>query len=109
MACTEAYIVYVCEQINGVGAVRYKKMFGEYMIYANDKPIFLVCDNTVYVKNIEDIRDIMIANHANLGMPYPGAKEHFILDVENVELSKEIASMLEKVIPVPKPRNKKKK
>ncbi|MGN0560765.1 MAG: hypothetical protein ACI4K8_06895 [Candidatus Fimenecus sp.] len=25
-------------------------MFGEYMVYVNDKPILMVCDNTVFVK-----------------------------------------------------------
>jgi len=50
MATTVDFIEYVCGQIEGAGAVRYKKMFGEYMVYVNDKPILLVCDNTVYVK-----------------------------------------------------------
>jgi DNA helicase-2/ATP-dependent DNA helicase PcrA len=36
-----------------VGAVRYKKMFGEYMVYVNEKPILLVCDNTVFVKILD--------------------------------------------------------
>jgi len=46
MATTVDFIEYVCGQIDGVGAVRYKKMFGEYMAYVNDKPVLLVCDNT---------------------------------------------------------------
>jgi TfoX/Sxy family transcriptional regulator of competence genes len=29
MATSVDYIEFVCEQIEGVGAVRYKKMFGE--------------------------------------------------------------------------------
>ena len=29
MATTQEYIEYVCEQITGVGEIRYKKMFGE--------------------------------------------------------------------------------
>lgn len=47
IATTKEYIEFVCKQINGDYSMRYKKMFGEYMVYANDKPIFLVCDNTV--------------------------------------------------------------
>ena len=50
MATTVDYIEFVCEQLAGVGAVRYHKMFGEYMVYVNDKPLLLVCDNTVFVK-----------------------------------------------------------
>ncbi len=108
MASTEEYTVYVCEQIKGVGILRYKKMFGEYMVYVNDKPILLICDNMVYVKNLECINEKMTENNAELGIPYKGAKEHYILDIENIEFSKDIIGILEKVIPVPKPRKKKK-
>ena len=51
MATSSEYIEFVCEKIKDFGAVRSRKMFGEYMVYINDKPIFTVCDNTVYVKN----------------------------------------------------------
>ena len=51
MSTSKEFVEYVCEQIHKIGFLRYKKMFGEYMIYVNDKPILLVCDNTVYIKN----------------------------------------------------------
>ena len=44
MATTINFINYVCEQLKGVGVIRYRKMFGEYMVYVNDKPIIIVCD-----------------------------------------------------------------
>lgn len=46
MATTIGFIDFVCEQIRDYN-VHYKKMFGEYMVYINDKPILLVCDNCV--------------------------------------------------------------
>ena len=42
MATTQDFIEFVCEQIHGNYNIRYKKMFGEYMVYVNDKPILLV-------------------------------------------------------------------
>ena len=36
MATTVEYIEFVCEQARGAWDVRYKKMFGEYMVYVND-------------------------------------------------------------------------
>ncbi len=39
MASSVEYIEFVCEQIASVGDIRYKKMFGEYMVYVNDKPV----------------------------------------------------------------------
>ena len=106
MATTIEYIEYVCEQINGTGIITYKKMFGEYLIYVNDKPIILVCDNIPYVKKHETIEDKM--SNADCGFPYNGAKEHYILDIDDVSFSKEIVDELEKVIPIPKKRVKKK-
>lgn len=105
MATTIDFIEYVCEQINGVGAVRYKKMFGEYMVYVNEKPILLVCDNTVYVKILDCISEKM--KDAEKGFPYDGAKEHYILDIDNSEFNKEVIALLERVIPFPKPKRNK--
>lgn len=85
MATSEDYIQFVCSQIEDAGSVRYRKMFGEYMAYLDDKPVLLVCDNTVFVKIIEPMKEIM--KDAETGFPYDGAKEHYILDIENRELS----------------------
>ena len=30
-------------------------MFGEYMVYVNDKPVLLVCGNTVYAKKLPQL------------------------------------------------------
>ena len=52
MATSAEYAAFVCEQIAPYGQVRSRKMFGEYMVYLEDKPVLLVCDNTVYVKKL---------------------------------------------------------
>jgi len=36
MASTLDFIEYVCGQIEGVGTIRHKKMFGEYMVYVKE-------------------------------------------------------------------------
>jgi len=107
MATSVDYIEYVCEQIHGTGDVRYKKMFGEYMVYVNDKPVLLVCENTVYVKRLESLFEKM--KDAQTGIPYKGAKEHYLLDLENALFCKEIVCALELVTPVPKPKKKKRR
>lgn len=99
MASTLDYIQFVCEQINGPWVVRYKKMFGEYMVYTNDKPVLLVCDNVVYVKMIEELKSIL--KNAEVGVPYKGARPHYILDIENNELTNSVISILEPISKVP--------
>ena len=105
MATTLDFIQYVCDQINDVGVVRHKKMFGEYMVYVNDKPILLVCDNTVYVKMLPCLDGLL--TDAEKGFPYNGAKEHYILDTDNAELFRTAVRILEPVTPFPKPKKKK--
>ncbi len=105
MATSLGYIEFVCEQIAGVGDVRYKKMFGEYMIYVNDKPLLLVCEDTVFVK-INDTTKAILGDY-QCGPPYKNAKDHYILDIENKEVSWRVIQALETVTPIPKKRKKK--
>ena len=63
MATSEEYLTFVCEQIARFGAVRYRKMFGDATVYLDDKPILLVCDNTVFVKCLPEtaaLLDVLI-------------------------------------------------
>jgi len=105
MASTQGFIEFVTEQIDGIGNTRYRKMFGEYMVYVNDKPILLVCNDTVYVKMHDEIKAQM--QDAETDTPYEGAKPHYVLDIENRELAKEIVQLLETITPLPKPKKKK--
>lgn len=104
MATKVDYIEFVCEQIRGMGTVQYRKMFGEYMVYVNEKPLLLVCDNTVFVKIIPELTGVMA--RAEKGMPYEGGKAHYILDIENAELTRAVITILEPITPLPKSRKK---
>lgn len=105
MATSQDFIKYVCEKISFEGKITYKKMFGEYMVYANEKPVLLVCDNSVFVKILPETREILGAD-AQAGMPYDGAKEHFVIDPDDEKLN-ELVCSLEKITPVPKKKARK--
>jgi TfoX/Sxy family transcriptional regulator of competence genes len=81
-------------------------MFGEYMMYINEKPVLLICENTVYVKELDCIKNLIAVE--NKGFPYNGAKEHYIIDVEDKELLNNVIEIIEKVIPIPIKKSKKK-
>ncbi len=104
MSTTNEYIKYVCDQIRDVGEIRYKKMFGEFMVYVNNKPIIIVCDNIPFVKKLDCIKDMM--KNAEIGFPYDGAKEHYVLDIDNRDFCKSVIIKLEKVTPLPKSKRK---
>jgi len=79
-------------------------MFGEYMVYLNNKPVIIVCNNVAYVKKLDSITEIM--KNANLGFPYKGAKEHYILDIDNSDFCKKLIAKIEEVTPSPKSKKK---
>jgi len=105
MATSADYVEYVAAQVESCGIIRYRKMFGEYMVYLNDKPVLLVCDNSVFVKILPCLDHLMAK--AERGFPYKGAKEHYLLDIDNTELAQAVVAALEAVTPLPKPRKKK--
>ena len=72
MATSEEYLTFVCEQIARFGAVRYRKMFGDAMVYLDDKPILLVCDNTVFVKCLPETA--AIGRRAGANASFTGAE-----------------------------------
>lgn len=104
MACTTDYIDFVCSQLNGVGTIRSKKMFGDWLIYIDEKPAILACDNICYVKKLPVIADLM--TDADTGFPYDGAKEHYILDIEHRDKAIKIIETLLPAIPYPKKKKK---
>jgi TfoX/Sxy family transcriptional regulator of competence genes len=91
MSSTLDFIDYTVDQIASSGEVTFKRMFGEFMVYVNNVPIFLVCDNTVYVKKINELDSIL--SDALLGIPYPNAKEHFIVDIDDKDLSLKVVEI----------------
>ncbi|MDR1361319.1 MAG: TfoX/Sxy family protein [Rickettsiales bacterium] len=108
MATNNDFINFVAEQVQDSGEITTKKMFGEYMLYCDGKPVFLVCDNTVFVKQLPEVLALFkqFDITPEIGEPYPGAKPHYVLDIENQDLSIEVAKLLARILPFPKPKNK---
>ena len=106
MATSKDYIEFVCEQLEGIESVTCRKMFGEYMVYVNGKPLLLVCDNAVMVKKAPELAALM--QDAPDAVPYEGAKPHYLLDIENRELVCEAIAILEPITPLPRKRTKRK-
>lgn len=86
-----------------------RKMFGEYCIYVREskaksfqnnadstsahealtqpKPIFLLCDDTLFAKP-HKILDSLLPNHPK-APPFPGAKQWYIMDIDNLSQLRE--------------------
>lgn len=86
-------------------------VFGEYCIYVNDngenKTLFLLCDDNIFMKKFPAICEFASQNEGlfSTGFPYSGAKEHFIVDIENIEM---LGKLLRILIPLCSPPKHKK-
>ena len=88
-----------------VGHSERRAMFGEYIVSLNGKNVVSVCDNCVFVKEMPALAEAF--RGAERGFPYDGAKEHYILDMEDRALLDEVVPLLDEHMPLPKPRKKK--
>lgn len=102
MATSQDFIDYVIEQAQGPWALCARKMFGEYMVYANDKPVLLVCDNQVFAKILPELEGVLAG--AETGHPYDGARLHSVVDVDDPQLVQRVIAVLEPITQVPKRR-----
>ncbi|MFR6426009.1 MAG: TfoX/Sxy family protein [Oscillospiraceae bacterium] len=106
MATSEEYLTFVCEQIAPSAPCGTGKMFGDATVYLDDKPILLVCDNTVFVKCLPETAALL--SDAGTGTPYDGrAAAHYLLDIDNAALLDVLIPVLAACTPLPKPRKKK--
>lgn len=106
MGSDQEFVDYVLDQLQDVGEIEAKKMFGEHGLYLNGKIVGLVCDNRLLVKPTE-------AGRAYLGEvveapAYPGAKPSFLIEegLDDAEWLGELFKVTERELPAPKPKKK---
>ena len=110
MGSRQDTVDYIVDQASGAGDVSARKMFGEYGVYCRGKMVALVCDDRLFIKPTDPGLDLL-GNH-EVGAPYPGAKDHLIVDEERLEDSdflSELFAATADALPAPKPKKKKAK
>jgi TfoX/Sxy family transcriptional regulator of competence genes len=70
--------LYVCDQMRDAGAIRYRRMFGEFAVYCDDKVVALICDDRLYVRPTPGGREFI--GEPVEEPPYPGSKAHFLIE-----------------------------
>lgn len=104
MACSSEFIESLCDILMPLGEVSSRKMMGDYIIYLNGKAVITACDNIAYVKKLPSVASLMA--DAESGSPYPGAKESYILDLnDNGKVLKIIETVWDNT-PFPKSKRK---
>ena len=108
MASDESFAKFISEQIETAGNIRYRKMFGEYAVYCNEKVVALICDNQLFIKQSDAGRSFI--GDVVEAPPYKGAKPSFLIEgqLDDKEWLSELIRLTEKELPRPKPKKRKK-
>ena len=109
MASKQEFVDFVLEQMENVGPVTAKKMFGEYGLYCNQKMFAVICDDQLFIKPTQAGRTFI--KNVVEAPAYPGAKPSFLIEekLEDREWLCELVNITVEALPKPKPKKKKKK
>lgn len=77
MSTSKSTTDFILDQLGNSPRFRVRAMFGEYALYADEKVVALICDDTLYLK-ITETNKARLTDHEQ-GPPYPGAKPHWII------------------------------
>jgi len=107
MATDQSFVEFIVDQIENVGQITTKKMFGEYALYCEGKVVALVCDNRLFVKPTEGGRTFI--GDVDEAPAYTGAKPSFLIDarVEDRQWISDLIRITYDELPEPKPKKKK--
>ena len=72
MSTHPEFVQYLLDQLEGLGELRARKMFGDYLVYLNDRPALLVCDGTPFAKPLPCVAELL--KDRPTAPPYEGAK-----------------------------------
>lgn len=75
MPTQQSTVDFLIDQLSSAGNIRSRKMFGEYVIYCNDKVVALVCDDNLFIKPTTGGRAFI--KKVIEKPPYPSAKLYF--------------------------------
>ena len=78
MASHQDFLDYVTEQLRGAGAIRSRKMFGEYGLYCDEGFFAVICDDQLFIK-VTPAGEAAFP-HLPKAPPYEGAKDSFLVE-----------------------------
>ena len=79
----------------------------EYMVYLNDKPVVIICDDRPMVKMLPCLEELLRGRPTE--PPYEGAKDHYLLDPDDRDTLREAVRLAEEATPLPKKKAPKQK
>lgn len=78
MASHQDFVDYVTGQLRGAGAIRSRRMFGEYGLYCDEVFFAVICDDQLFIK-VTPAGEAAFP-HLPKAPPYEGAKDSFLVE-----------------------------
>ena len=106
MATELSFVDYVLETARLGDRLSYRKLFGEYALYLDDKVVAFACDNSLFIKPSRAVATL--APDLPQGPPYPGAKDYPIADelLDDPDALRRLIEETAALMPLPKPKKK---
>jgi TfoX/Sxy family transcriptional regulator of competence genes len=105
MATSLDTVQYIVDQAGLGRRLSFKKMFGEYALYVDDKVVAFICDDQLFLKPTAAGREYL--GTVTEAPPYPGAKGYFLLvsEPDDPERLREALTVTAAALPMPKPKS----
>ncbi len=103
MASTKTYLDFVLEQLSELEGISCRPMMGEYVLYCQGKVVGGVYDDRLLLKPTHSALRLMREAEIDeqLELPYDGAKEMLLADVDRRELLCQIVQGIADDLPAP--------
>lgn len=104
MASTKEYLSFVLEQLSELEGISCRPMMGEYILYCQGKVVGGVYDDRLLLKPTKTALRLMreAGLEVQMELPYDGAKEMLLADVDRRELLCRIVQAIADDLPAPK-------
>lgn len=105
MASSKGYLQFVLEQLSALDDVSVRPMMGEYVLYHAGKVVGGIYDDRLLLKPTPSA--LALLKDAPTDIPYDGAKEMLVADVDDAERTCRVIEAIAAELPAPKPKRKK--
>jgi TfoX/Sxy family transcriptional regulator of competence genes len=100
MSSSKENFNFVLEQLSDLDRVSYRPMMGEYVMYYRDKVIGGIYDDRFLLKSTKSVLTMM--PDAAREIPYPGAKEMILADIDDRALTANVIKAMYDELPAAK-------
>lgn len=107
MPTSPSTVEYTLEQMHGAGAVRARKMFGEYTVYCDDGVVGVICRDQLYLKPTN--AGATLEPGLVRAPPYKGAKPSMVIPADLLDDPDRLSALVRataRELPVPKKKRK---